>query len=134
VQAVANHYGPTDFSVWQLNSFGLVGIRQSFHKSFDELLADLVGTADRSAPVMKEVSPVTYIDAQDPPILTLHGDKDPLVPLSQAQLLHEQLDKAGTINKLVVLERSGHGFGGDKYTLAMEETIAFFDKHLKDAQ
>ena len=135
VQAVANHFGPTDFRVWQLGPLGLVNIRQAFGKSFDDLLKDLVGTADRSAPVMKEVSPASYVDAQDPPILTLQGDKDPLVPvMSQARALHEQLEKAGTPNKLVIIEKGIHGFGDEKYKRAMEETMAWFDQYLKSVK
>ncbi len=131
VQAVANHFGPVDFPSWQLSKAGLFFIEQGFKKSFDQLLIDLVGTADRSAAVMKEVSPTSYIDAQDPPILTLHGDIDALVPVAQARTLHDLLQKAGTPNKFVVIEKGIHGFGGEKYTRAMNETVAFFDKYLK---
>ncbi|HUW62130.1 MAG TPA: alpha/beta hydrolase [Candidatus Bathyarchaeia archaeon] len=131
VKAVVNLFGPTDFTSWQLRPLGLVEIRRGFGKSFDELLVDLVGTADRSAAVMKEVSPVTYIDAGDPPVLTFHGDKDPLVPVDQAHILHQALDKAGVPNRLVVVEKAAHGWGGEKYENTLRLTREFFDKHLK---
>lgn len=131
VNAVVNLFGPTEFPSWQPRPLGMADIRRGFGESFDDLLVDFVGTADRTAAVMKEVSPVTYIDAGDPPVLTFHGDKDPLVPVDQARVLHDALDKAGVPNRLVVVEKAAHGWGGEKYENTLRLTREFFDKHLK---
>ena len=131
VKAVVNLFGPTDFPSWQPRPLGLSDIRRGFRKSFDDLLVDFIGTADRSADVMKEVSPITYIDPGDPPVLTFHGEKDPLVPVDQARALHQALDKADVPNRLVVVEKAAHGWGGEKYENTLRLTREFFDKHLK---
>jgi dipeptidyl aminopeptidase/acylaminoacyl peptidase len=72
---------------------------------------------------MAQMSPVTYINAGDPPILTFHGTKDLIVPLEQGKLLHAALKKAGVNEKLVEIEGGGHGF--DPVTMAVTSTQAF---------
>jgi len=43
-------------------------------------------------------SPITHLDKDDPPTLTFHGTIDELVPISQADTLHERLDELGVVN------------------------------------
>lgn len=63
------------------------------------------------------VSPMSYVRPGLPPILTLHGDKDDVVPYSQAVRLHAQLDRAGVPNQLETVQRAGHG-GFNRQVLA----------------
>ena len=69
----------------------------------------LGGQTDRMA-VAKRVSPLTYVRPGLPPIITIHGDADPVVPYSNAIRLHEALDKAGDVNQLVTIAGGKHGF------------------------
>ena len=55
------------------------------------------------------VSPMTYVRKGLPPILTIHGDNDPLVPYSHATRLHEALTKAGVPNQLLTIPNGKHG-------------------------
>src|SRR5262249_36238382 len=88
VQAVVNYFGPTDFPNWKVEPIGEGMLKVALKgKGSDDLLTDLLGTADRKAEVMKVVSPITYIDAGDAPVLTLQGSLDPLVPPDQAKRL-----------------------------------------------
>jgi acetyl esterase/lipase len=64
--------------------------------------------ADRHA-VAKSVSPLTYVRAGLPPILSIQGDKDPIVPYSQNVRLHDALMKTGTTNELFTIPGGGHG-------------------------
>jgi len=68
----------------------------------------LGGRADRMD-LARRVSPMTYVRAGDPPVLTIHGDADPFVPYSHATRLHQALDKAGVPNRLVTIAKGGHG-------------------------
>lgn len=63
---------------------------------------------DRMA-LAKRVSPLTYVRPGLPPIITIHGDSDPLVPYSQAVRLHDALTKAGAKNQLVTIKGGKHG-------------------------
>ncbi|RPH36360.1 hypothetical protein EHM92_04620, partial [bacterium] len=44
-----------------------------------------------------------------PPVLTIHGDSDKVVPYSHAVRLHKALDAAEVPNKLVTIPGGGHG-------------------------
>ena len=59
--------------------------------------------------IAKRVSPLTYVRAGLPPILTIHGDADTTVPYQEAVRLHEALSKAGTVNQLVTIPGGKHG-------------------------
>lgn len=133
VQAVVNLFGPTDLHVWRALPEGEPAMLQEFGKTSDQLLADLVGTPDRAAPVVAQASPVTYIDKDDPPVLTFHGTKDPIVPFEQAKLLHDALEKAGVQQKLVVMQDAGHGWTGPQLINTVVQGVAFFDSILKGA-
>ena len=66
------------------------------------------GGTDREA-VAKSVSPLTYVRAGLPPILSIQGDADPIVPYSQNTRLHDALTKAGAANELFTIPGGGHG-------------------------
>jgi len=87
-----------------------------------------------SLPNQKEralrVSPLTYVRSELPPILIIHGDKDPKVPYTQALRLHASLTKAGVPNQLVTIPGGGHGgFGKRQTERAYAEVFDFLRKH-----
>lgn len=57
----------------------------------------------------RQLSPLSHVGAGGPPVLTIHGDADPLVPYAHATRLHKALDKAGVRNELVTVKGGGHG-------------------------
>ena len=89
------------------------------------------GTPDETPDTYKAASPVTYVSKDDPPVLTLHGDRDALVPIGQATMLDEKMKAVGASHTLMVFEGQGHGFGGEFAVKAANATWEFFDKHLK---
>lgn len=61
------------------------------------------------AELARRVSPLTYVRAGSPPVLTIHGDADTVVPLDHATRLHAELEKHGVPNQLVTVPGAGHG-------------------------
>jgi acetyl esterase/lipase len=59
--------------------------------------------------IAQKMSPMTYVRRGLPPIFTVHGDKDQLVPYMQGVRLHEGLTKAGVPNQLVTISGGKHG-------------------------
>lgn len=59
--------------------------------------------------VARKVSPLTYVRAGLPPIITVHGDADRTVPYPEAVRLHEALAKVNVPNQLVTVPGGGHG-------------------------
>ncbi|MCH5377998.1 MAG: alpha/beta hydrolase [Planctomycetes bacterium] len=120
VQAVVNIFGPTEMASCHAGS-SVAWIFRLF----------MGGNPDETPETYKAASPVTYVTKDDPPILTLHGDKDALVPVEQAKLLDEKLQANGVEHELLILEGQGHGFGGEAQKQAMNALWRFFDQHLK---
>ena len=121
VQAVVNIFGPTDLPVIYKSTPAVVGMLKA--------LCD--GTPETAAETYASASPNHWVSADDPPILTLHGDADDLVPVEQARLLDEKLKAAGVEHQLIILEGQGHGFQGEAGVRSVQATWEFLDKHLK---
>jgi len=68
-----------------------------------------LGSLSNREELARQVSPITYVRAGLPPILTIHGDEDDIVPYNQAVRLHAGLDKAGVPNQLVTIRGRKHG-------------------------
>jgi acetyl esterase/lipase len=77
-----------------------------------------MGSMPNAAEVAKSVSPLTYVRSGLPPIITIHGDKDDVVPYAHATRLKDALDKAKVPNQLVTIPGGGHGM----FTKAQYET------------
>lgn len=67
------------------------------------------GSMSNRQELARQLSPMTYIRAGLPPIITIHGDQDDIVPYKHAVQLHAALDKAGVPNQLVTIRGAGHG-------------------------
>lgn len=68
-----------------------------------------LGSATDREQVARRVSPLTYVRAGLPPVLTIHGDADPTVPYTQSERLHKALSDAGVANELMTMPGGGHG-------------------------
>jgi acetyl esterase/lipase len=118
VQAVVVMFGPADLTV----GLGEGGNRaQIIFGDFDLGLA----------------SPVTYVSADDPPFLILHGEKDTTVNIRQGEILLAALEEAGVPAELVPVANAGHSFqpDGGPISPSREEitqmVVEFFEKQLK---
>jgi acetyl esterase/lipase len=135
VRAVVNYFGPTDLRTWSATPQGDALLKKAVNgRDSNGILEDLVGTSDRKAEAVAKASPITYVDAKDPPVLTFQGTADPLVPTEQAKALHEALKKAGVAEKLVLLEGASHGWGGKEKERTDRLMLEFLDKHLKGSR
>ncbi len=57
----------------------------------------------------RRLSPLTWVRAGVPPVITVHGDADKSVPYDHAVRLHKALDAAGVPNRLLTVPGGGHG-------------------------
>lgn len=120
VQAVVNVFGPTDMATCYEGS-SVAWIFRLF----------MGGTPDEAADRYKAASPSSYVSKDDPPVLTIHGDKDALVPIAQAKMLDEKMKSAGATHTLLEFKGQGHGFNSEHNQLAEAAMWEFFAKHLK---
>jgi dipeptidyl aminopeptidase/acylaminoacyl peptidase len=83
-----------------------------------------------AAEIAKSVSALTYVRAGLPPIITIHGDKDDVVPYEHATRLHAELAKTGNVNKLITVKGGGHGMFEQKdYVMAFDEIWKFLKEN-----
>ncbi len=67
------------------------------------------GSLPNRMEIARRVSPLNYVRAGLPPILTVHGDSDPTVPYDEAVRLHAALAKVNVPNQLVTIPGGKHG-------------------------
>ncbi|MEP6945933.1 MAG: alpha/beta hydrolase [Acidobacteriota bacterium] len=85
-----------------------------------------IGSQKNADEIAKSVSPLTYVRAGLPPVITIHGDKDDVVPYTQATRLKEALDRVGVKNQLYTVKGGGHGqFTREQYIPAWDEVFKF---------
>jgi len=125
VDAIVDYYGPTNFMTIldQSTPHGL-SVRVP---ALELLLGDRPENTVRLA---KLASPVFHVDAQDPPLLIIHGDQDPQVPINQSHELHGAYKKRGRDVTFEVIHGGAHGGPEffDKQHIKLVES--FLRKHL----
>lgn len=105
VQAVVDLFGPTDFAR-MADSPGSID-----HNAEDSPESRFLGKpVPEALELVRKANPITYVDAEDPPTLMIHGEEDDLVPLQQSELLYKALTRAGVRARLVRVTNAGHGF------------------------
>jgi acetyl esterase/lipase len=87
-----------------------------------------MGSASGRDDLARRISPISYVRPGLPPILTVHGDADKVVPYSQAVRLHDALTKARVRNQLLTIPGGGHGrLTAEQDLLAFETTRSFLE-------
>ena len=121
-KAIISYFGPTDLTyLFNHPGYSLV----------PAILTGIIGfTPAQNAAIYTTSSPVNYVTSKSAPTLLLQGDADPLVPVSQANLLKDKLIAAGVNYQLIVYPGEQHGFTpaimNDSYT----RIIAFLQSNV----
>ena len=90
-----------------------------------------MGSRSDRMELAKHVSPMTYVRPGLPPILTIHGDVDNVVPYQHALNLHAALDEAGVTNRIHTVPGKGHGnFSAAEAQEIFRVIRAFLDEHV----
>ena len=105
VQGVALWYAPSDFMISRASA--VVSAPDSPDARY---LGCALVTCDRTR--LEAASPAYFIDANDPPVLIVHGSADLVVPFAHAAELGRRLRAAGVRTELVAIEGVGHSFIG----------------------
>jgi acetyl esterase/lipase len=85
-----------------------------------------LGSVPNREDLARRLSPLTYVRADLPPMLTIHGDGDRVVPYSHATRLHDALKKAGVRNRLLTIPGGDHGDFTAEQQIAAYEAIHQF--------
>lgn len=128
VQAIVDYYGPTNF---------LTILKQSTPHGLSvrvPALQLLLGSQpEENAALAKLASPVYHVDKNDPPLLMIHGDYDPQVPINQSHELHGRYKELGLTARLEIIHGGAHG-GPQFYNQARIDLVdQFLKTHLREA-
>ena len=112
VQAAVTWYGVFDFAAMTVAPDG--------NAAGGKLLG-----CDKACPADKisAVSPVTYIDAKDPPFLLIHGDDDKVVLVAQSRIGEAALKKAGVPVQSIYIPGIDHSFIGKNPAATRDATL-----------
>ena len=119
VAAIVNYYGITDVA-------DLMAGKPN-EKSYT---VSWLGSQTGRGEIADAVSPIRHVRRDVPPILTIHGDADGIVPYAHATELHRRLEEAGAVNELLTIPGGGHGGFSKAETEKIDATIrAFLSTH-----
>ncbi len=107
VQAAIDWYGATDVQRMFLYA------SSTDHDTAGSAESKLVGGPIQQHPELcATADPITYVSADDPPFLVMHGTVDDLIPFNQSELLVDAL-RAASVPVTFVPVADGHGFMTD---------------------
>lgn len=141
VQAAAVFYPPTDFlNYGKANTFSQVsqaglafmGLAGAFDfKVFSDSTRTYVSITDmeKKREIAKEISPITHVSSDDPPVLIIHGNKDFVVPMQQSESIIAKFKEMKVTCHFIMREGGAHGW--PNRDVEEKNFIDWFDKYLK---
>jgi acetyl esterase/lipase len=97
IAAIVNGYGPSD-------------VTDLLARNVSWAVQWLPANTPNRAAIAQEVSPVTYVRKDIPPLITVQGMNDTTVPTAESQNLYNLLTAAGAVTALHFVAGAGHGF------------------------
>ena len=116
-----------------VNVYGITEIEMTERYLYDryngpQYPTQWVGDRSKVSKISKEFSPLYMVNDNNPPIVTIHGTADYVVPYEQATILH---DKLTVRNKLITIPGKGHGdFSREEWGRAIRNSIKFINEDL----
>jgi acetyl esterase/lipase len=97
-------------------------------------LEALLGGLPEAVPELAQLaSPVYFVDAGDPPLFVLHGDRDPQMPINQSHQIEGEYERFGLPVHFEVVHGGVHGGDGFYDSDRTAKVSAFLDEYFKAA-
>ena len=126
VQAIVDYYGASNFlTILKQSTPHGIGVRVP-------ALQLLLGAQPEDTPELaKLASPIFHVDRSDPPLLLLHGDQDPQMPINQSHELYGAYKVQSLPARFEVLHGAGHGGSRfyDEYSTGI--VLEFLDQYVR---
>jgi acetyl esterase/lipase len=102
---------PVDFHIAAIvNGYGPADVTDMLRRNIGFAVSWLpTNTPNRDA-IARQVSPVTYVRQDIPPLITVQGSNDTTVPVAEGQMLDTLLKAAGADAEHHLVAGAGHGF------------------------
>jgi dipeptidyl aminopeptidase/acylaminoacyl peptidase len=93
-----------------VNWFGVTDVRDVISgPNRNENAASWFNGVEDPMALAQRLSPLSYVRNALPPILTIQGDADAIVPYAQGVALHRALAETDVRNQLLTIPGGGHG-------------------------
>jgi acetyl esterase/lipase len=125
--------GPEDLKVAAIvNWYGITDVADLLDgPNMKTYAVTWLGSLENRKEIAARVSPLTYVRAGQPPVLSIQGDADPTVPYTHSVRLHAALEKAGVPNQLITVPGGHHGnFTPEEYPKLYSEIRDFLAKYV----
>jgi dipeptidyl aminopeptidase/acylaminoacyl peptidase len=111
--------------------YNLLTFARAVPPPWRRMMKRFVGDPDEDADLLRERSPMTYIDDAKAPLLVIQGAKDPRVVKNESDQLVEKLRSLGRTVEYIVFDDEGHGFTKRKNELTtMRASADWLEKYL----
>lgn len=94
-------------------------------------ITEQYGTPDKNPGFWHSIDPNFFLQDISGPLQLHHGESDEEVPVAFSQGLLQRLQNTGKSVELFTYPGADHNISSPSFELAMERSIAFFDKYLK---
>jgi acetyl esterase/lipase len=102
---------PDDFTIAAIvNGYGPSNVTDLLAKNVSWAVQWLPASTPNRAALAQEVSPITYVRQDVPPLITVQGLDDTTVPIAESQALYDALTAAHADTALHFVPGAGHGF------------------------
>ena len=109
----------------------LISFAKAVPPTWRRMMKRFVGDPEEDADLLRERSPMTYIENATTPMLVIQGAKDPRVVQAESDQLVEKLRSLGREVEYIVFDDEGHGFTKRQNELkAHGASAAWLKRHL----
>jgi dipeptidyl aminopeptidase/acylaminoacyl peptidase len=109
----------------------LITAAKAVPPTWRRMMKRFMGDPDEDADLLRERSPMTYIENVTTPLLVIQGAKDPRVVKAESDQLVEKLRSLGREVEYVVFEDEGHGFTKRQNEVkALKLSADWLERHL----
>jgi len=128
---ISTHQKPEDLAEFKIaaiiNLFGIMDVNDVLSGiNRKDYAVYWFGNQPNASELATQISPIHYVRSGLPPLLTIQGNQDELVPYEQAVKMHQKLDEYGVPNQLLTLIGAGHGNFSPEQTHLIYQTIQDF--------
>lgn len=105
--------------------------RESFRTVREKLLKEY-GSPEENPKFWQSIDPIYFLDGISGPVQIHHGMDDETVPLLFSEALKKALEGKNKTFGYYTYPGADHNISGPSFSLAMERSVEFFDKYLKE--
>ncbi len=89
------------------------------------------GSLEEDREFLEEISPINHVEDIQAPLLVLHGENDPRVPVGEAEQIVEKVRERGVPVEKLIFPDEGHGFQKlENRKKAYRKVVEFLDRYV----